>query len=145
MNRENKIKKYNKGYHRDNASADSFTCKVCGRLNVSHGAGTEHRNHCCNCLSSLHLDNEPGDREADCGGIMEAIGVWVKNGGEWAIIHRCKRCGHLDSNRIAADDNPLKLMSIALKPLGNPPFPLERIEELAEMMGGDGKTEKNNN
>ncbi len=139
MNRENKIKKYNKDYYRDNAGEDSFTCKVCGRLNVSHGAGTEHRNHCYNCLSSLHLDNEPGDRDADCGGIMEAISVWVKNGGEWSIIHRCKRCGCLSSNRIAADDNPLKLMSIALKPLGNPPFPLERIEELAKLMGGEGE------
>jgi len=138
LNRENKIKSYAKGYYRRNACKDSFTCKVCGRLNVSHGAGSEHRNHCYNCLSSLHLDNEPGDREADCGGVMEAIGVWVRKGGEWAIIHRCARCGHLSSNRSAADDNPLKLMSVALKPLGSPPFPLERIEELTSLMGGDG-------
>lgn len=45
--------------------------------------------------------------------------------------HRCTRCGTLRSNRTAADDNPMKLMSIALKPLANPPFPLERIRELA--------------
>ena len=68
---------------------------------------------------------------------MEAIGVWVRKGGEWAIIHRCRICGHLSSNRSAADDNPLKLMSLALKPLGNPPFPLERIEELTELMDGE--------
>ena len=37
-------------------------------------AGTQHRNHCPNCLSSLHLDIEPGDREADCGGIMDPVG-----------------------------------------------------------------------
>jgi len=138
LNRENIIKNYTKGYYRHNACNDSFTCKVCGRSNASHGAGSEHRNHCSNCLSSLHVDNEPGDREADCGGIMEAIGVWVRKGGEWAIIHRCKSCGHLSSNRSSADDNPLKLMSIALKPLSNPPFPLERIEELTSLMGGDG-------
>ena len=48
-----------------------------------------------------------------------------------AIVHRCTRCGTLRSNRTAADDNPMKLMSIALKPLANPPFPLERIRELA--------------
>ncbi|MCL2108136.1 MAG: RNHCP domain-containing protein [Oscillospiraceae bacterium] len=106
---------------------DSFNCKVCNHLVVSHGAGSLHRNHCPNCLSSLHLDNEPGDRSADCGGIMEAIGVWVKNGGEWAIIHRCKRCGELSTNRIAADDNPLKLMSVALRPLSAPPFPLDSL------------------
>jgi len=70
---------------------------------------------------------------------MEAISVWVRKGGEWAIIHRCGICGHLSSNRCAADDNPLKLMSVALKPLGNPPFPLERIEELTVLMAGAGK------
>ena len=94
-------------------------------------AGTQHRNHCPNCLTSLHLDNEPGDRAADCGGQMEPVAVWVRKGGEWAIVHRCTRCGVLRSNRTAADDNPIKLMSIALKPLANPPFPLERIRELA--------------
>ena len=56
----------------------------------------------------------------------------------WAIIHRCRRCGKLSSNRIAADNNPMKLMSIAMKPLCNPPFPLEHIEEMTALMGGDG-------
>ena len=89
-------------------------------------AGTQHRNHCPNCLTSLHLDNEPGDRAAD----------W---GGEWAIIHRCRLCGKLTSNRIAADDNPMLLMSIAMRPLCTPPFPLERIEEMTALMGGEGR------
>ena len=142
MNRENKKAKHTKGYYRHNSCGDSFNCKFCNRLVVSHGAGSAHRNHCPNCLTSLHLDNEPGDRKADCGGIMEAIGVWVRNGGEWAVIHRCKQCGQLSANRIAADDNPLKLMSVALKPLSVPPFPLERIEELTAIMGGDGCLEK---
>ena len=33
----------------------------------------------------------------------------------------------------------MKLMSIAMRPLSLPPFPLERIEEMTELMGGDGK------
>ena len=134
LNIENKRKKYDKGYYRKNACNESFKCKICDRLVVPQGAGSDHRNHCPYCLSSQHLDIDPGDREADCGGSMEAIGVWVRKGGEWAIIHRCRVCGHISSNRIAADDNPLTLMSIALKPLGNPPFPLERIDELTELM-----------
>ena len=32
----------------------------------------------------------------------------------------------------------MKLMSIALKPLTLPPFPIERIEELTTMMDGQG-------
>ena len=113
MNRENKRKTFEKGYYKNHPCNDSFTCKVCGRLVTPDAAGTEHRNHCPNCLSSLHVDIEPGDREADCGGIMEPIAVWVRGKGEWAIIHRCRRCGAFSSNRVAADDNPVKLMSIA--------------------------------
>lgn len=69
---------------------------------------------------------------------MEPVAVWVKKNGEWAIVHRCKRCGALSLNRVAADDNPMKLMSIALKPLCAPPFPIERIREMTALMGGDG-------
>ena len=139
MNRENKRKQYEKGYYKTHGCNDSFTCRVCGRLVVPAGAGSGHRNHCPNCLCSLHLDVEPGDRAADCGGIMDPVGVWVRKNGEWAIIHRCRRCGHLSSNRVAADDNPMKLMSIAMKPLSQPPFPLEKIEEMTALMGGDGQ------
>ena len=138
MNRENKRKQFEKGYYKNHKCSETFKCKVCGRGVFPENAGSEHRNHCPNCLSSLHVDNEVGDRESDCGGIMEPIGVWVRKNGEWAIIHRCKRCGKISSNRTAADDNPMKLMSLALKPLAFPPFPLEKIEELTALMGGEG-------
>ena len=139
MNRENKRKSYQKGYYKNHPCDDVFVCAVCGRTVAAEGSGVNHRNHCPNCLSSLHLDNQAGDREADCGGIMDAVAVWVRKNGEWAIIHRCRRCGKLSSNCVAADDNPMKLMSIALKPLCQPPFPIERIEELTSLMAGDGK------
>ena len=35
--------------------------------------------------------------------------------------------------------NPMKLMSIAMKPLCSPPFPLDYIEEMTALMGGDGR------
>ncbi|HOQ06389.1 MAG TPA: ribosome small subunit-dependent GTPase A [Clostridiales bacterium] len=115
--------------YRNTACHESFTCKVCGELVVREGAGTQHRNHCPKCLSSLHVDNEPGDRASLCRGIMDPIGVWVRKNGEWAIIHRCRECGVLSSNRIAADDNPALLMSIAVRPLASPPFPLAQLEQ----------------
>ena len=139
MNRENKRKTYKKDYYKTHSCKESFTCKSCGREVVPTGAGSNHRNHCPNCLCSQHLDIEPGDRAADCGGLMEPIAVWVRKNGEWAIIHRCRICGVLSSNRIAADDNPMKLMSLAMKPIALPPFPLEWIEEMARLMGGDGE------
>jgi len=140
VNRENKRKLYEKGYYKTHPCNETFTCKVCGRLVTPGEAGTNHRNHCPNCLSSLHLDIEPGDRAADCGGIMEPVAVWVRKNGEWALIHRCRWCGALSTNCIAADDNPVKLMSIAMKPVAQPPFPLEKVEELTERMAGDRST-----
>ena len=115
--------------YRSTPCEESFTCKACGAPVTPEGAGTRHRNHCPRCLSGLHLDaDEPGDRASACGGVMEPIGVWVRKNGEWAVIHRCRACGALDSNRVAADDNPVLLMSIAVKPLAMPPFPLGRLE-----------------
>ncbi|MBQ4381443.1 MAG: RNHCP domain-containing protein [Oscillospiraceae bacterium] len=135
MNRENKKKSFEKGYYKNHPCNESFTCRVCGRLVVPEGSGTGHRNHCPYCLASRHLDVEPGDRAAECGGVMEPVAVWVRKNGEWALIHRCRICGALSSNCIAADDNPLKLMSLAVKPVACPPFPLERLEELARLTG----------
>lgn len=137
MNRENKRKSFKKGYYKNHACNEIFKCKVCGREIIPEGAGSDHRNHCPNCLSSLHVDEEPGDRASGCGGIMEPISVWVRKNGEWAIIHRCKCCGKLSSNRIAADDNPVLLISISMRPVSFPPFPLEKIDELADVSGSD--------
>lgn len=134
MNRENKRKQYDHGYYKTHPCDEIFTCKHCGRQVVPAGAGSDHRNHCPYCLHSLHLDLEPGDRAADCGGIMEPVAVWVRKSGEWAIIHRCRRCGSFSSNRVAADDNPVKLMSIAMKPISSPPFPIERMEEITDRL-----------
>lgn len=58
---------------------------------------------------------------------MEPISVWVKQSGEWAVVHRCRECGALRANRIAGDDNEGILLSLALKPLARPAFPLERL------------------
>ena len=112
--------------------SEAFRCAVCGREVAPQGAGTRHRNHCPHCLSSLHLDYAPGDRAARCGGIMDAVGVWVRQDGEWALLHRCRVCGAFHSNRVAADDNPALLLQLAAKPLAAPPFPLSRLRELIE-------------
>ena len=107
--------------------ASSFRCVHC-RLDVPTDApGTAHRNHCPNCLWSRHLDDDPGDRASDCLASMEPIAITVRKDGEWVLIHRCNGCGTLSSNRIAGDDNPLLLVRIAVKPLAQPPFPLDRL------------------
>ena len=73
MNRENKRKSFEKGYYKTHACSEVFTCKNCGRVVVPEGAGSTHRNHCPNCLCSLHVDEGPGDRASACGGLMETV------------------------------------------------------------------------
>lgn len=108
-----------------------FRCRHC-RTDVSNDApGTAHRNHCPNCLWSRHLDDvRPGDRAAHCGALMEPIAITVRGDGEWILVHRCAGCDRLDLNRTAGDDDPLMLLRLAVRPLAQPPFPLERIGQL---------------
>ena len=113
MNRENKRRKYEKGYYKKHACLDPFTCKVCGREILPEGAG---------------------DRASACHGVMEPISVWVRKNGEWAVIHRCTICGKMGSNRIAADDNPMKLMALALRPYGSPRLDPKRIKNMVKTM-----------
>ena len=73
------------------------------------------------------MDEDPGDRASDCQSSMEPIAITVRGDGEWVLIHRCQGCGVLHSNRTAGDDNPLLLFRLAVKPLAQPPFPLDRL------------------
>ena len=110
---------------------ETFRCGNC-RLDVSmHAPGTAHRNHCPTCLWSRHVDDDtPGDRASDCCSLMEPIGITVRGGGEWVLVHRCTGCDEVHLNRTAADDNPLPLLRLAVMPLAQPPFPLEWIGQL---------------
>jgi hypothetical protein len=110
---------------------DTFRCRQCGLDISNHAPGTAHRNHCPNCLWSRHLDDDvPGDRDAECGSLMEPIAVTVRGDGEWVLVHRCTGCDVVHLNRTAGDDNPLLLLRVAVRPLAQPPFPLERITQL---------------
>jgi hypothetical protein len=107
--------------------AESFRCIHC-RIDVPLlASGTAHRNHCPGSHWSRHLYVDPGDRASECLSSMEPIAITVRGDGEWVLIHRCQGCGTLSSNRTAGDDNPLLLVRIAVKPLAQPPFPLDRL------------------
>ena len=80
-----------------------FTCLNCGTV-VSAQRGGSYRNHCPVCLHSRHVDVLPGDRQAQCGGVMEPVGVDHSGKKGFMLIHRCARCGAEDRNRLAPDD-----------------------------------------
>lgn len=107
----------------------AFLCTHCDRAIPGTAPGTVHRNHCPHCLWSLHVDLTAGDRRSACRGPMEPVAIHTRPDGEWAILHRCQRCGFIRMNRIAGDDNELLLVSLALRPLARPPFHLHRLGE----------------
>ncbi|HUX21461.1 MAG TPA: RNHCP domain-containing protein [Spirochaetia bacterium] len=113
---------------------ESFICAHCGATVSPPEAGSEQRNHCPRCLWSLHVDLRTGDRHSACKGQMEPVGVWTKEKGEWALIHRCITCGFLRANRIACDDDELRLFALAARPLTRLPFPF-RIIDTYEVTG----------
>lgn len=110
--------------HRNN---NGFQCLHCGQFVPERSHGTQHRNHCPWCLWSRHVDEHVGDRQSPCRAEMEPLAVAVRDAGEWTIVHRCTRCGSIRTNRIAGDDQELALLQLALRPLANPPFPLDHL------------------
>ena len=76
---------------------EDFVCERCGAEVIGGG----YTNHCPKCLWSKHVDVNPGDRAAKCGGLMEPVSVEAK-GREYIITHRCVVCGYEKKNH--ADD-----------------------------------------
>lgn len=79
-----------------------FVCLYCGQAVRPLVSGC--RNHCPHCLHSVHLDVFPGDRRAQCGGLMvpTQIGQHSKKG--WTVEHRCARCGARSTNKLSLTD-----------------------------------------
>ena len=107
----------------------TFICENCDHTVTPPESGGEHRNHCPRCLFSRHVDLIVGDRRSGCRGIMEPIGIWVRGRKEWAIIHRCSKCGIIRTNRIAGDDNEVLLFTLAARPMTMLPFPADNALE----------------
>lgn len=81
-----------------------FKCVNCG-INVLPLTNGSYRNHCPNCLHSLHVDIKPGDRLNMCKGIMKPMGVKYSSKKGYQIIHKCKKCGKQSINKIAENDD----------------------------------------
>jgi hypothetical protein len=96
-----------------NRAGEAFLCGHCGRTVPGEAPGTSQRNHCPHCLRSRHVDVVVGDRRSLCAGIMDPISLWLRQGGEVALLHRCRRCGVIRSNRLAGDDDRTALRALA--------------------------------
>lgn len=79
---------------------ENFVCEKCG----TEVKGNGFTNHCPKCLWSKHVDNDPGDRESNCGGMMEPINFF-KEGTDFVLVHKCIVCDIEKRNKFVANDN----------------------------------------
>lgn len=79
---------------------EDFICEKCGE----HTEGDGYTNHCPKCLYSKHVDNNPGDRQATCWGLMKPENI-ENNGGEYSIVHKCTQCNHVKKNKVNKKDD----------------------------------------
>jgi hypothetical protein len=79
---------------------ENFTCKVC----KAKVRGTGFTDHCPNCLWSMHVDVNPGDRRSECKGLMKPIKTEHNRNG-FIIFYSCKKCGIKKKVHAAEEDN----------------------------------------
>jgi rubrerythrin len=79
---------------------ENFVCEKCGQKTKGLG----FTDHCPSCLWSKHVDINPGDRQAKCGGAMKPISLEIK-GDEKIIYYKCQKCGFEHRVRAVKNDN----------------------------------------
>ena len=87
---------------------EDFICAHCN----AQVSGNGYTNHCPHCLWSRHVDNNPGDRQSTCGGMMRPIGVEIKNS-EYIIIHKCEKCGKEIRQKASENDDIDAIIAIS--------------------------------
>ncbi len=86
---------------------EDFTCGHC-KAKVT---GSGYTNHCPKCLWSAHVDVDPGDRAAACGGMMEPVRIEGTTP-KYIIVHRCVTCGFERRNKIDDADEADAIVAI---------------------------------
>lgn len=74
--------------------------------------GTGYTNHCPKCLWSKHVDVEPGDRGAVCGGMMKPV-LLEGSTPTYVITHECVTCGFRRRNKVQEEDDGAAIVALA--------------------------------
>ena len=90
---------------------EKFICEVCGK--EVDKLIYSSRDHCNHCLSSKHVDINPGDRNNPCKGLLKPIGI-EKYKDTYKILYKCEKCKKEHKNIIAKDDNIEELIKVSI-------------------------------
>lgn len=88
-------------------TTEDFVCEFCGKKVTGNG----YTDHCPNCLWGKHVDKNPGDRAANCGGAMKPVDFSEK-GGEVRVKYQCQECNHTFWVKAAKNDDYEKIINI---------------------------------
>ncbi|MDD2505384.1 MAG: RNHCP domain-containing protein [Bacilli bacterium] len=82
---------------------ESFICENCEKKvpALEYSA----RNHCPYCLTSKHVDVNPGDRMSLCHGLLTPVSIEKSKKRDFKIIFKCSKCKTIKKNIMASDDN----------------------------------------
>lgn len=92
---------------------NGFVCAWCGKQ--INPLGYTSRDHCTHCLTSLHVDINPGDRANACCGHLIPIDITINSKKGLVINYRCQRCGQLHNNKTAEDDSKVTILKVMNK------------------------------
>ena len=87
LNRSTKAQQRSNPIYRNEA----FQCVYCCRYVPLYRS--KIRDHCPFCLRSIHVDNTPGDRAANCGFVLQPTGFFMQ-ADELYIEYQCTGCEH---------------------------------------------------
>lgn len=92
-----------------------FVCAHCGH--IVKPLHTTSRDHCTECLYSLHVDINPGDRANPCRGQLVPIGIERSTKKGIVIKYHCDVCGEYHNNKAAPDDNYDTILELSANPI----------------------------
>lgn len=87
---------------------ENFVCIKCGKLVEGNG----YTNHCPECLYSIHIDKNPGDRQEQCHGLMKPIDILTKGGDPKYVVHQCTICKMTKRNSISKLDSSQAIIDV---------------------------------
>lgn len=87
---------------------ENFVCDNCGNRVTGNG----YTDHCPFCLWGKHVDVNPGDRAAECGGSMEPLGVEERSG-VYRIRYQCRKCEHSFVVKTAGNDDSEAIIKLS--------------------------------